>query len=150
MLDTEPVDILVVEDNDSQRASIVASLTASIDGVQIASVNDGDKALDFLFGRGRWSGRIGQDPPKLILLDLAIPGTDSFSVLGQIKSMEPPDALTVAPVVVFTDSTSASDIKESYRLGANSYIIKPLSFNEFMTIVEAVGQYWLTRNTTSY
>jgi len=145
-----PVDILVVEDNESQRASIVASLTASIDGVQIASVQDGDEALDFLFARGVWTDRAGELPPRLILLDLEMPGTNAFSVLGQIRSMEPQGALTLAPVVVFTDSKTDSDIKESYRCGANSYIIKPLSFSEFQTIVDTVGQYWMTHNRTSY
>ena len=69
--------------------------------------------------------------------------------LGQIRSIEPKGALTLAPVVVFTDSNSASDIQESYRCGANSYIIKPLSFPEFKTIVDTVGQYWMTHNKTS-
>lgn len=150
MITTEPVDILVVEDNESQRLSIVSSLKASIDGVQIVAVHDGDEALDFLFGRGEWTERSGQDPPRLILLDLEMPGTDSFSVLGQIRSIEPKDALTLAPVVIFTDSNSTSDIQESYRCGANSYIIKPLSFVEFQTIVDKVGQYWMTHNRTSY
>ena len=145
----EPVDILVVEDNDSQRSTIVASLEASISGVQIAAVRDGDEALDFLFGRGVWAIRIGYPPPKLILLDLEMPGTDSFSVLGQIRSMEPKGALTLAPVVVFTDSKSGSDIEESYRCGANSYIIKPLRFSEFKTVVDKVAQYWMTHNQTS-
>lgn len=150
MLTTEPVDILVVEDNDSQRSSIVRSLEASIDGVQVVAVHDGDAALDFLFGRDAWAGRLGQDPPRLILLDLEMPGTNSFSVLAQIRSLEPTDALTLAPIVVFTDSKSASDIQESYRCGANSYIIKPLSFAEFQTIVDKVGQYWMTHNRTCY
>ncbi len=147
---TNPVDILVVEDNDSQRASIVASLEASIEGVQVAAVHNGDEALDFLFCRGAWTGRLGDDPPRLILLDLEMPGTDSFSVLGQIRSIDPRGALTLAPVVVFTDSKSDSDIQESYRCGANSYIIKPLSFSEFKTIVDTVGQYWMTYNQTSF
>lgn len=145
-----PVDILVVEDNESQRASIVASLEASIDGVQVVAVQNGDEALDFLFGRGSWTGRAGDDPPKLILLDLEMPGTDSFSVLGQIRSLEPQDALTLAPVVVFADSKSGSDIQECYRCGANSYIIKPLSFKKFKTIVDTVGRYWMTYNQTPY
>ena len=150
MVKLEPVDILVVEDNEDQRASIVASLEKSIDGVEVVSVRDGDAALDFLFGRGAWAARVGQAPPRLILLDLEMPGTNSFSVLGQIRSLESQDALTQAPVVIFTDSQSASDIQESYRCGANSYIIKPLSFQEFKTIVDTVGKYWMTHNQTSF
>lgn len=150
MVISEPVDILVVEDNKSQRESIVASLEKAIDGVHLVAVHDGEAALNFLFARGDWIDRKGEDPPRLILLDLEMPGTDSFSVLGQIRSLEPQGALTLAPVVVFSDSQSASDIQESYRCGANSYIIKPLSFNEFKTVVDKVGKYWMTLNQTSF
>ncbi len=148
MKNDDPVDILVVEDNDSQRASIVLALEDCIPDVLVLAVGDGPEALDFLFSRGAWTDRVGEDPPKLILLDLALPGSDGFSVLGQIRSLEPQDALTLAPIVVFTDSQSASDIKESYRCGANSYIIKPLSFLDFQAVVETVGQYWMMHNRT--
>lgn len=149
MTNDEPVDILVVEDNDSQRASIVTALQDSIPDVLVLSVRDGPEALDFLFSRGSWAGRVGEDPPKLILLDLELPDSDGFSVLGQIRSVEPKDALTLTPVVIFTDSQSSADITQSYRCGANSYIIKPLSFPDFRAIVETVGQYWMTHNRTS-
>ncbi len=149
MKNRDPVDILVVEDNESQRASIVLTLQESIPDVVVTSVRDGPEALDFLFSRGAWADRAGEDPPRLILLDLALPESDGFSVLGQIRSIEREDALTVTPVVVFTDSQSAGDIKESYRCGANSYIIKPLSFSDFQTVVETIGQYWMTHNRTS-
>ncbi len=142
------VDILVVEDNQSQRESIVESLEASIDGVCVVAVQDGDEALDFLFARGPWADRAGEEPPRLILLDLELPGADAFSILGQIRSLGPEDALTLTPVVIFTDSQSDSNATECYRCGANSYIIKPLSFNEFKTLVDTVGQYWITHNRT--
>jgi two-component system, response regulator len=145
----EPVDILVVEDDESQRASIVLALQNSIPDVLVVAVRDGVEALDFLFGRGAWLDRSGEEPPKLILLDLAMPGSDGFSVLGQIRSIEPQDALTLTPIVVFTDSEAAGDITECYRCGANSYIIKPLSFPDFRTVVESVGQYWMTLNRAS-
>jgi CheY-like chemotaxis protein len=149
MTSGEPVDILVVEDNDSQRASIVLALEGCIPDVLVIAVRDGVEALDFLFCRGAWTDRVGKDPPKLILLDLELPGSDGFSVLGQIRSIEQQEALTLAPIVVFTDSQSASDIKESYRCGANSYIIKPLSFPDFRAIVETVGKYWMMHNRAS-
>jgi two-component system response regulator len=142
----ELIDILVVEDNDSERRSIVAVLQAVMPDVCVASTGNGNEALDFLLARGAWTGRAGEDPPKLILLDLALPGTDGFSLLGQIRSIEPHGALTLAPVVIFTDSVSASDVRESYRCGANSYIIKPLSFPDFQSVVEAIGQYWMAHN----
>jgi len=145
-IEDDAVDILVVEDNQSERESIVATLRASIPDVQVASASNGEEALDFLLARGAYTKREGEDPPKLILLDLAMPGTNGFSVLGQIRAIKPKDALTLAPVVIFSDSHSESDIRESYECGANSYIIKPLSFLDFRTVVEAVGQYWMDHN----
>jgi two-component system, response regulator len=145
----EPVDILVVEDNESQLASIVAALQNAIPDVLVLPVRDGPEALDFLFSRGAWADRVGAPPPKLILLDLALPEADGFSVLGQIRALEPKDALTLTPIVIFTDSQASVDITQSYRCGANSYIIKPLSFPDFKAIVETVGQYWITHNQTS-
>ncbi len=145
----EPVDILVVEDDDSQRASIVLTLQNAIPDVLVMAVRDGPEALDFLFSRGAWTDRTGEEPPRLILLDLALPESDGFSVLAQIRSVEPQNALTLTPVVVFTDSQAAGDIKESYRCGANSYIIKPLSFPDFQTVVQTIGQYWMKHNQTS-
>jgi two-component system response regulator len=144
----ESMDILVVEDNDGERASIFEALQASIRDVRIMAVRDGQEALDFLFGRGAWTDRIGVEPPRRILLDLALPGQDGFSVLGRIRSLDPQEALTVAPVVVFTDSQARSDIERSYRCGANSYVIKPLTFPDFQAVVETVGQYWLVHNRT--
>lgn len=149
MLNEEPVDILVVEDNDTERASIVESLEASIADVRIAAVHDGTDALDFLFARGPWKGRTGADPPKMILMDLALPGSDGFSVLGQIRSLDADDALTLTPVVIFSDSLATENITRSYRCGANSYIIKPLSYSDFQAVVRTVGQYWMTHNKTS-
>jgi len=142
------VDILVVEDNDSQRTSIVEALEASMDGICVVAVHDGDEALNFLFARGTWAYREGAEPPKLILLDLELPGASAFSILGQIRSLGPEDALMLTPVVIFTDSQSDSNATECYRCGANSYLIKPVSFTEFKTMVDMVGQYWITHNRT--
>jgi len=149
MTNGDAVDILVVEDNESQRDSIVLALRDSIPDVVVIAVRDGNEALDFLFSRGAWADRTGEPPPRLILLDLELPGSDGFSVLGRIRSVEPMDALTLAPVVVFTDSHANRDVTESYRCGANSYIIKPLSFSDFRTIVSTVGQYWMMHNRAS-
>lgn len=149
MLNDEAVDILVVEDNVSERASIVESLQASIQDVQVVAVHDGTEALDFLFSRGAWTDRVGAEAPRLILLDLALPGSDGFSVLGQIRSIEAENALTLTPVVIFSDSEAVGDITRSYRCGANSYIIKPVSFPDFQSVVKTVGQYWMTHNRRS-
>ncbi|MEQ1935071.1 MAG: response regulator [Fimbriimonadaceae bacterium] len=143
------VDILVVEDNDSQRTSIVAALQNVIPDVCVISVHSGAEAIEFLFARGKWTDRAGMEPPRLILLDLELPGkNNSMSVLGQIRSIEPEDALTVAPVVIFTDSLAPADVKESYRCGANSYILKPISFHDFKKVVETIGKYWMKHNRT--
>jgi DNA-binding NarL/FixJ family response regulator len=77
-----------------------------------------------------------------------MPGSGGFSVLGQIRSIEPEDVLALTPVVIFTDSKATGDISRSYRCGANSYILKPLSFPDFQAVVETVGQYWMTHNRT--
>ncbi len=148
-MNNEFTDILVVEDNESERASIVAALEETIPDVQVFSVHDGAEALDFLFARGVYTDRADESPPTLILLDLAMPGDNGFTVLGQIRSLERQDSLTLTPVVMFTDSQDNSDIKESYRCGANSYIIKPVSFPDFRTAVEKIGQYWMTFNKIS-
>ncbi|RJP30743.1 MAG: response regulator [Candidatus Omnitrophota bacterium] len=146
MISNALVDILVVEDKDSERASIVESLQSSIRNVSVLAVRNGTEALDFLFSRNIWSDRVGEDPPRLILMDLEFPGSDGFSVLGQIRSLEPDNALTLTPVVIFTDSQKPHDITQSYRCGANSYIIKPLSFIDFQAVVKTVGQYWMEYN----
>jgi len=146
MLNTGPVDILVVEDSDHQRESIVTSLQEAIPGVQVVAVGDGQDAMDFLLARGKWADRTGEDPPKLILLDLEMPGVDGFSILAQLRSLEAGDSLTLAPVVIFTDNHAKSNIARSYRCGANSYIMKPLSFPDFKSVINTVGKYWVTLN----
>jgi two-component system, response regulator len=143
------VDILVVEDNESERVSIVEALEASIKDVGLLAVNNGKQALDFLLRREEWKDIVMASPPRLILLDLAMPEDDGFSVLGQIRSIEPEGDLTLTPVVIFTDSKTSGDIQKSYRCGANSYIMKPLSYPDFQKVVETVGQYWMTHNLTS-
>lgn len=140
------VDILVVEDNEQERESIVDSLIAAIPGTTVVSVHDGAQALDFLFGRAEWGDRKGEDPPKLILLDLEMPGADGFSIMGQIRSCGAQDELNLTPIVIFTDSTRTGDIGRSYRCGANSYIIKPISYPDFQAVVQTVGRYWLEHN----
>lgn len=142
----DTIDILVAEDNDSERGTIVDTLRSSIGGFSVLGVPSGAQALNFLLGRGEWCERRDTEPPKLILLDLKLPGSDALSVLGTIRSLKIDNALTVVPVVVFTDSHNAADVAACYRFGANSYIIKPLSFATFTSVVDAVGRYWVTHN----
>ncbi len=145
-MNNEPVDILVVEDNASERASIVEALQDAIPDVQVSSVQDGTEALDFLFARGAYANRVDEEGPSLILLDLEMPGTNGFAVLAQIRALERQESLTLTPVVIFSDSQDSADISESYRCGANSYIIKPVNFPDFRAAVEKIGQYWMTYN----
>ena len=143
-MNNEPVDILVVENNDNERDSIVAALQETIPGVQVVAVHDGEEALDFLCARGAWTDRDGAELPKLILLDLVLPGVDGFSLLRDIRSLESQDPLTCTPVIIFSDSQTRSDITESYRYDVNSFIVKPSSLKEFQAVVTATAQYWLT------
>ena len=146
MIQSEPVDILVVEDNDSQRETIVLALQNSIPDVLVIAVRDGVEALDFLLGRGAWTERHSEIPPRLILMDLAMPGTNGFSVLAQLRALHAHDELTLTPVVIFTDSQATGDVLKSYRCGANSFVRKPLDFSSFQAVVQSVGQYWLKQN----
>lgn len=146
MVEEQQTDILVVEDNEEERESIVAALTAAIKGVCVVGVASGEEAMEFLSARTE----AGDEAPRLILLDLEMPGEGGISVLGQIRSVEPRNALTLTPIVIFTDSSSSENVRDSYTCGANSYIIKPLSFRDFNSVVKMVGEYWMTHNITTY
>jgi CheY-like chemotaxis protein len=107
------VDIRVVEDNDGERASIVESLQASIHDVSVVAATDGAQALDSLFSRGAWTDRAGADPPRLILLDVRLMGSDGFSALGPIRPLDAEEALTLMTIVILTDSQVAGGITKS-------------------------------------
>jgi two-component system response regulator len=137
------VEILLVEDNPrdlelTQRALRKANLTNNI---HIA--RDGVEALEFLFCEGAHAARKTEDHPKVILLDLKLPKMDGLEVLKRIKA----DPRTRAiPVVVLTSSKEQNDIVESYHLGVNSYIVKPVNFERFAEAVQNLGMYWLLLN----
>jgi CheY-like chemotaxis protein len=110
---------------------------------QVTVVTDGEEALDFIFARGAYSERKVGNGPKVILLDLKLPKVDGLEVLRIIKS----DPRTrIIPVVVLTSSKEESDIVESYALGVNSYIVKPVDFDKFIESVATLGLYWLLLN----
>jgi two-component system, response regulator len=138
-----PVEILIVEDNPqdlelAQRALRKANLTNRI---EIA--RDGAEALDFLFCEGAYAGRKIEDTPKVILLDLKLPKVDGLEVLKRIKSDPRTQSI---PVVVLTSSKEQNDVVESYQLGVNSYIVKPVNFEGFVDAVRQLGMYWLLQN----
>ena len=143
MSDTDIIEILLVEDNPqdlklTQRALKKANLANHI---QVA--RDGEEALQFIFCEGPYAGRKIQNGPKVILLDLKLPKVDGKEVLARIKS----DPRTkMIPVVVLTSSKEQSDLVESYKLGVNSYIVKPVNFEGFAAAVQELGMYWLLLN----
>jgi CheY-like chemotaxis protein len=137
------VEILLVEDNPqdlelAQRALAKAHLTNHIEVAR-----DGAEALDFIFCEGAHAGRKLENKPKVILLDLKLPKVDGLEVLKRIKSDERTRAI---PVVMLTSSREQSDLVESYRLGVNSYIVKPVNFESFAQAVQNLGMYWLLLN----
>ena len=137
------VEILLVEDNPADVELTLHSLRAHNLSNRIYVVRDGEEALDFLFCRGAFGGRSFEHPPKLVLLDLKLPKVDGIEVLRAVKS----DARTKAiPVVILTSSKEEKDLVNGYHLGANSYIQKPVDFDQFREIVKQLGLYWLVVN----
>ena len=137
------VEILLVEDNPqdlelTKRALRKGNLTNNIHVAR-----DGAEALEFLFCEGAHAARKIEDGPKLILLDLKLPKVDGLEVLKRVKS--DPRTKTI-PVVVLTSSKEQNDVVESYQLGVNSYIVKPVNFEGFSAAVLEVGMYWLLLN----
>lgn len=137
------VEILLVEDNPNDVEMTIRALKEHNLANNVIVVTDGEEALDFIFARGAFSDRKAEDGPKVIILDLKLPKVDGLEVLHAIKS----DARTnVIPVVVLTSSKEERDIVESYRLGVNSYIVKPVDFDKFIAAVKNLGMYWLLLN----
>ncbi len=136
-------DILLIEDNQNDIDLALYALREGnlVNGVFV--VRDGKAALDFLFCRESFSERSFNHPPKLVLLDLKLPKIDGLQVLRQLKS--DPRTKTI-PVVVMTSSTEERDLVESYSLGVNSYIQKPVDFDQFRATVKTLGLYWLVVN----
>jgi CheY-like chemotaxis protein len=141
--DDKAVEILLVEDNPTDAELTTEALRDGNLANHLVWVKDGAEALDFVFGRGKYSGRQVDDPPKVILLDLRLPKVDGLEVLQTLKS----DSRTRAiPVVVLTSSKEERDITESYQLGVNSFVSKPVEFDEFVSVVSQLGLYWLLIN----
>lgn len=139
----QPVEILLVEDNPNDVELTLHALKKHNLANRIHVVRDGAEALDFIFGSGAYAGRRLEDHPKVILLDLKLPLVDGLEVLERIKS--DPRTRTI-PVVVLTSSREEPDIARSYELGANSYIVKPVDFQQFAEAVRNLGLYWLLLN----
>ena len=135
--------ILLVEDNPRDEALTLRALKKNNIANEIVVARDGVEALDYIFGSGAYAGRDLSVMPQLILLDLKLPKVDGLEVLRKIRSEEHSRRL---PVVVFTSSIEEQDMIESYHLGANSYIRKPVDFEQFMEASKQLGLYWLVLN----
>jgi CheY-like chemotaxis protein len=139
----KPAHILLVEDN---RMDVELTLDAFREARLLNTIHvapDGQQALDYLFGHGKFADRKAFPLPNLVLLDLKLPGIDGFEVLRQIKSTP---ILKRLPVVILTSSKEEGDRALSYDQGANSYLVKPVSFDGFLGVVRQIDGYWLSLN----
>jgi two-component system response regulator len=137
------LDILLVEDNQDDMDLALHALKQGKLANNIVVARDGEEALDFLFCRGAFAQRSFEHPPKLVLLDLKLPKVDGMEVLKQVKS--DPRTRTI-PIVIMTSSKEERDLVAGYNLGANSYIQKPVDFDQFRETVKTIGLYWLVIN----
>ncbi len=137
------VEILLVEDNPRDVEMTLRALKKRNLANKVHVVNDGAEALDFIFSNGKYQGRDLANGPKVILLDLKLPKIGGLEVLKRIKAEE---KTKVIPVVVLTSSQEEKDLVESYKLGVNSYISKPVDFDKFLDSVGELGLYWLLIN----
>jgi len=138
----EQVEILLAEDSPEDAEMTLRALRKHNLGNQVHWVKDGEEALEYLFGTGRYAGREPTRTLRLVLLDIKMPKVDGIEVLRRVKASE----LKQVPVVVMTSSNEERDVLESYRLGVNSYIVKPVQFEDFMETVSKIGLYWLLTN----
>jgi two-component system response regulator len=143
MVNVDPIDILLVEDNPNDVELTLRALKRHnlVNGVVVA--RDGAEALEVIFGEGAHADKFLEKHPKLVLLDLKLPKVNGLDVLRKIKSDE---RKKVIPVVVLTSSREEQDIVESYKLGVNSYMVKPVDFDKFSKSVSEIGFYWLVCN----
>ena len=135
--------ILLVEDNPSDIKLTKRALEQNQITNELIVAEDGGEALDYLFGTGQYAGRDIRIIPAVVLLDLKLPRIDGLDVLKKIRANE---LTSLLPVVILTSSDQEKDIIASYKLGANSYIRKPVDFNQFAEAVRTLGLYWLLLN----
>ncbi|NYB51884.1 MAG: response regulator [Methanobacteriaceae archaeon] len=142
-MDLEDLEILLVEDNPTDAELTMRALKRKNLANKLVWVKDGEQALNFIYAQGQYADRDPQDLPKLILLDLRMPKVDGLEVLKTIKADERTSKI---PVVVLTSSQEDRDIVESYKLGVNSYVSKPVEFDDFIEAVSTLGLYWMLIN----
>jgi len=140
------IEILLVEDNPNDIELTLRALKSTLVN-KIFVVRDGEEALDFLFCQGKYEHISCDNLPRVILLDLKLPKIDGLEVLKQVRENE---KTRFIPVVVLTSSLEEKDLIESYRLGVNSYIVKPVEFDQFIKSVSELGLYWMLLNKPPY
>jgi two-component system response regulator len=135
--------ILLVEDNPDDVELTMRAFRKNSIANNVVVARDGVEALDYLFGRGAYAGRNTAETPRLILLDLKMPKMDGFHVLEHLRADE---RTRLTPVVILTSSKEDQDLVSGYKSGANSYVRKPVDFNQFLDAVRQIGLYWLLIN----
>lgn len=143
MPDFHQVEVLLAEDNPADAEMAMRAFKKNNFANKIHWVKDGEEALEYVLCTGRYAERDVRHPPRLMLLDLKMPKVDGIDVLRKIKS---DDRFSNIPVVIMTSSNEERDVVESYRLGVNSYIVKPVDFNKFVQTVSDIGMYWMLTN----
>jgi two-component system response regulator len=143
----DDIEILLVEDNPNDVELTLRALRKQNITDRVFVVKDGAEALEFLFGTGAYANRKMDARPKVVLLDLKLPKVDGIEVLRRVKG--DPKTRHI-PVVMLTSSQEERDVVESYGIGVNSYIVKPVDFNQFVHAVSEVGLYWNTLNKLPY
>ena len=143
MTEHDQMEILLVEDNPADAEMTLRALRRNNLANKVHWVKDGEEALEYMFCSGAYAGRDRAAGPKLVMLDIKMPKVDGIEVLRRLKANE--ETRTV-PVVVMTSSNEERDVVESYRLGVNSYIVKPVRFESFLETVANIGLYWMITN----
>ncbi|HKB82279.1 MAG TPA: response regulator [Burkholderiales bacterium] len=143
MVDYNQVEILLAEDNPRDAEMTMRALRKINFLNKVHWVKDGEEAMDYLLCTGKYADRASNRAPKLVLLDIKMPKVDGIEVLRRVKGEE---GLKGIPIVVMTSSNEESDVVESYRLGVNSYIVKPVDFASFVETVAKIGLYWILTN----
>ena len=137
------MEILLVEDNPNDaELAILAIRHASFNG-RVTLIDDGVKAIEYLFATGSYADRAGASQPRVVFLDLKLPRMDGMDVLRRVKA-EP--ALRPLPIVMLTSSQELGDVDECYRLGVNSYVVKPVNFDDYQSMISALVNYWTRIN----
>jgi two-component system, response regulator len=143
MKDLNAVEILLVEDNARDAELTMRALRKNNLANNVLVAEDGEDALDFFFCRGKYENRNILSPPKVVLLDLKLPKVSGLEVLKAVKEDERTSHI---PIVVITSSRQEPDIQEAYKMGANSYVVKPVDFDQFVNAMSSLGLYWLLVN----